>query len=175
MIRAVVKRVSYIRLLLKPGFWRWCVDRFDFLLVDEILPRVLMRIPRSANIHPTVSFRAPQNIQIGEKTRIQNHCILWASPNSRIIIGQGSGLGPHTAVFSSNHQFTLGVPYHLQPWTEKTVTIGEDCWIGAGSIIVAGVTIGDRCVVAAGSVVTKDIPSESIAAGVPARVIRRRT
>lgn len=54
----------------------------------------------------------------------------------------------------------------------KPITIGDDCWLGGGVIVCPGVTIGDRVVVAAGSVVAKDIPSDSLAAGNPARVIR---
>ena len=52
---------------------------------------------------------------------------------------------------------------------------GNDCWFGAGVTVCPGVTIGDNCVIGAGSVVTKDIPSGSFAAGVPCRVIREIT
>jgi maltose O-acetyltransferase len=55
----------------------------------------------------------------------------------------------------------------------KPVIIGDDCWIGGGAIICPGVTIGNRCVIGAGSVVTKDIPDDSLAAGNPAKVIRK--
>jgi exopolysaccharide acyltransferase PssR len=51
--------------------------------------------------------------------------------------------------------------------------IGRCCFIGARSVIMPGVTIGDHCIVAAGSVVTKDVPSHTIVAGNPARVIRK--
>ena len=54
----------------------------------------------------------------------------------------------------------------------KPITVGRECWIGAGAIILAGVTIGDRTTIGAGSVVTKDIPSDVLAAGNPCRVIR---
>jgi acetyltransferase-like isoleucine patch superfamily enzyme len=50
--------------------------------------------------------------------------------------------------------------------------IGEDCWLGANSIVLKGVTIGDRSVVAAGSVVTADIGEDCLAAGNPTRVVR---
>lgn len=53
-----------------------------------------------------------------------------------------------------------------------SVVIGDDCWIGAGVIILAGVTIGTGCTIGAGSVVKANIPPFSIAVGVPARVIR---
>ena len=52
------------------------------------------------------------------------------------------------------------------------VTIGKNCWIGAGAIIVPGITIGDNVVIGAGSVVTKDIPSNVVAVGNPCRVLR---
>ena len=54
----------------------------------------------------------------------------------------------------------------------KGVKIGNDCWFGANVVVCPGVTIGDRCVIGAGSVVTRDIPSDSLAAGVPCRVLR---
>lgn len=55
----------------------------------------------------------------------------------------------------------------------KPVTIGNDCWIGAGAIILGGVTLGDNVTVAAGAVVTRSFPGDCIIGGVPARVIRK--
>ena len=52
------------------------------------------------------------------------------------------------------------------------VTIGDNCWIGAGAVICPGVTIGKNSVIGAGSVVTADIPADSVAVGSPCRVIR---
>nr|WP_165139553.1 acyltransferase [Microbacterium endophyticum] len=55
-----------------------------------------------------------------------------------------------------------------------TLTIGSDCWIGFGAVLLSGVSIGDHSIVAAGSVVRDDIPPNSIAAGNPAQVIKSR-
>jgi len=52
------------------------------------------------------------------------------------------------------------------------VTIGNDVWIGGNVTFLPGVTIGDKAVIAAGAVVTKDVPSNTVAGGVPARVIK---
>jgi len=175
MIGSLMKRVAYLRFLVKPSTWRWIVHKMDYIVADHWLPWSELKIPEACYIHPTASFRNGGSIELGAHTRIQPFCVLWASPNGRIRVGKFSGLGPGTMIFASNHQFIPGTPYHKQPWTEKDVTIGEDVWVGAGTVIVAGVTIGDRSVVAAGSVVTKDIPPDSIAAGVPARVLRSRT
>jgi maltose O-acetyltransferase len=56
----------------------------------------------------------------------------------------------------------------------RSVTIGNDVWIGTRSIILPGVTLGDGCIIGAGSVVTRSVPPFAVAAGNPARVIRQR-
>lgn len=174
MIRALACRLAYVRYLARPGFWRWVVDKIDYAVTDHIKPWTDLRRPTNCIIHPSVSFRCAENIELGANIRIQPYCVVWASPGSRIRIGENSGLGPQTMIYSSNHQYSADRPYHEQPWTEKDVTIGRDCWIGGGSVILPGVTIGDRSVVAAGSVVTKDVPAGSVVAGAPAKPIRGR-
>ena len=63
----------------------------------------------------------------------------------------------------------------FQSRTEADIVIGNDVWIGANSVITAGVRINDGAVVAAGSVVTKEVPENAIVGGVPARVIKYRS
>ncbi len=65
-------------------------------------------------------------------------------------------------------------PITWQGFTAKGPTrIGPNCWLGANVVVTSGVTIGERCVIGANSVVTRDIPAFSVAAGAPARVLRR--
>ena len=61
-----------------------------------------------------------------------------------------------------------------QARNERDIVIGNDVWLGARVFVGAGVTIGDGCAVSAGSVVTQSLPPNSVAAGFPARVVRRR-
>ena len=68
---------------------------------------------------------------------------------------------------------TLRMIAGLETPTSGRITIGDQVWLGAGVIVNPGVTIGDRAVIASGSVVTRDIPADSLAAGVPAVVKKR--
>ncbi len=147
------------------------VNCCKWFIEDRIVPYSKLNVEHNAFIHPSVNFKSPDRIFIGNNTRIQPNVCLWASPNSKIVIGNFSGIGPGTMLFSSNHQYVFGKIYKQQPWIEKDIIIGDNVWIGAGCIITAGVTIGDGSVVGAGAVVVKDIPSNSLAIGFPAKVI----
>ena len=89
-----------------------------------------------------------------------------------IDIGDETLLGPNVIIATARHPLDAELRRRgLQQ--NAPVTIGRNCWIGAGAIILPGVTIGDNTVVGAGSVVTKDLPANVLAVGNPCRVIRR--
>ena len=84
-------------------------------------------------------------------------------------------MGPGCKLFSSNHATSdLTIPMNIQPYIEKDIIVGNDVWLGANAVILAGVTIGNGSVIAAGSVVNKDIKEYTIAAGVPAKPLKSR-
>ncbi|KAK1674155.1 trimeric LpxA-like protein [Colletotrichum godetiae] len=90
---------------------------------------------------------------------------------SLVTIGDHVLIGPNVSIYTAVHETSMlsrsnGEQYGLP------VTIENDCWIGGGSIILAGVTIGSGTTVGAGSVVTKSLPPHSVAVGNPARVIK---
>lgn len=92
-----------------------------------------------------------------------------------IEIGKYSVFGNDAKVFSSGHIFKdPSIPIREQGLKHKKVKIGEDVMLGASATVLEGVTIGDGAVIGTGAVVTKDIPSYSIAVGVPAKVIGKR-
>ena len=73
-----------------------------------------------------------------------------------------------------NHEYRdVTMPIHSQHVTTSTITVGDGCWIAANVVLTAGVTIGRHCVIAAGAVVTRDIPPFTVAAGNPAKPIKR--
>jgi acetyltransferase-like isoleucine patch superfamily enzyme len=91
-----------------------------------------------------------------------------------VLIGNNVILAQHVVLSGLNHGYKdIDIPINLQKCTTATITIEDDCWIGANSVITAGVTIGRHSVVAAGSVVTKDVPPYSIVGGNPAKLLRQ--
>lgn len=112
-------------------------------------------------------------ITIGNRTGISARA--YFAGQGGITIGDDVIMGPNVQIFSENHNFSNEeIPIQKQGVTKQSTVIGNNCWIGASSIILAGVTIGDGCVVAAGSVVNKSMPANSVIAGVPAKVIKSR-
>lgn len=92
--------------------------------------------------------------------------------DTHIYVGDHTMFGPNVVLATAGHPLMPelrkhGIQYNMP------VHIGENCWLGAGVIVVPGVTIGDNVVIGAGSVVTKDIPSNVIAMGTPCRVVRQ--
>ncbi len=125
---------------------------------------------------PNVSFRNAERITIGAGSHLGEHSVIWAgNQTGRITFGRKCLLAPNTTVTASNYSTEAGRYIMDQPKVEQDIVIGDDVWLGANCVVLAGVTIGDGAIVAAGAVVTKDVPAGSIVGGVPARVIGWRT
>jgi acetyltransferase-like isoleucine patch superfamily enzyme len=113
-------------------------------------------------------------ITIGADTFIQPRCQIMGYKGP-IEIGRHVQIAPNCAFYSYDHSFAPGRPISGQPiQTKGGIIISDDCWLGFGVIVLDGVKIGKGAVVGAGSVVTRDVPDETIAFGVPARVVKRR-
>ena len=114
-----------------------------------------------------------ESLKIGNNVGMNHHCFIGV--RGRIVIGDNVIFGPGVKIFSENHNYNrLDVPIKNQGVTKKKTIIGNDIWIGADVIILPGVNIGDGSVLAAGCIVTKDIPSFSVVAGIPAKIIKGR-
>lgn len=133
-----------------------------------------IEIGEKSYIEPFVNLRAQHGfIKIGINTGINLYTVIYGAGG--VTIGNNTRIACHTVIVSSNHNFDdLSQDIYTQGITAKGIIIGDDVWIGAGVRILDGVHVGNHAVVGAGSVVTKDIPENSVAVGVPARVIRMR-
>jgi len=90
-----------------------------------------------------------------------------------ITIGDDVWTGHHVYITDQNHGYTdLDLPVSRQVMPERPVSIGDGSWLGHGTVVLPGARIGRHVVIGANSVVTGVIPDNSVAAGVPARVIK---
>lgn len=110
------------------------------------------------------------NIEIGDNFYANVNCVVL--DEAKVKFGDNVFIAPNCGFYTAGHpldveQRNCGLEY-AQP-----ITIGNNVWIGAQVCILPGVTIGDNCVIGAGSVVNKDIPAGSLAAGNPCHVIRK--
>lgn len=112
-------------------------------------------------------------IKIGRNSSINPFCVLLGYGG--ITIGESVRIAAHTSIIAFNHNFgEVGDDIHRQGYNAKGVVIEDDVWIGTGVRVLDGVTIGKGSVIGAGSVVTKSVPPNSVAVGVPARVMKTR-
>lgn len=112
-------------------------------------------------------------IELGDRVSFNYGC--YINGYGGLTIGDNCGFGPYVMIHTANHRSDdLDVAIRDQGWEGRPIAIGADCFIGMGACIVPGVTIGESSVIGAGSVVTSDLPAFSVAAGVPARILRTR-
>jgi acetyltransferase-like isoleucine patch superfamily enzyme len=111
------------------------------------------------------------NLEIGNNVSINEFCSVGCLGG--VSIGDNVAIAHGTTILSTEHDFlnqSQGVKE--APTITKKTKIGSGVWLGAKTVITAGVVIGENAVIGAGSVVTKDIPADTVAAGVPAKVIK---
>jgi len=120
-----------------------------------------------------VSLWRKSGVKIGKRVYIGNLVFFDGEYPHLITLGDDSSIGPLAIIIAHSS----ASPYHQQTGIygepPKPVHIQKGAWIGSGAIILPGVTIGVGSIVAAGAVVSKDVPDFTLAAGNPARVIKR--
>ena len=159
-------------------------DRADFAAIGEnvILEAGVMifhpeHITLGSNVyigHQTILKAYHRNtLAIGDNSWIGQQCFVHSAGG--VSIGRTVGIGPGVRIISSSHTDEgIDVPILLGDIVFGAVVIEDDCDIGTGAIVLPGVRIGRGSQIGAGAVVSKNIPPFSVAAGVPAKVIRSR-
>lgn len=152
---------------------------FEFIrAVDRHSKYSLYR--KKYDFHPSAGFNGDDillygegKIVVGEGSYIGRNSSIQAAFGHSVIIGKHCAISHYVAIYTSsviaNQIFSFD---HKKEIYEADVVIEDFAWIGYGVFICPGVKIGENAVVGAGAVVTKDIPAYSIAAGVPAKVIK---
>lgn len=150
-----------------------CARLLSMTICDEdyrqVIEELIPGIPQSTTICPPFHCDHGTGIILGENVFMNYDCIML--DGGYIRIGKHTLIGPHCQFYTPQHPMDY-VERREEKETAYPITIGEDCWLGGNVVVCPGVTIGNRCIIAAGSVVTKDIPDDSLAAGIPAVVKR---
>lgn len=168
--------------------------KYNLVVCYETLSAIIFFLPRFTLCNRLKSqFLRFAGAKVGK--RVVYYSGVWLNPGRNLILGDDvdvakgvmittSGgveigdrvlIGYGTKIFSSNHEIPpIGEPYPVSGKVYKKVTIEKDVWIGAGTIILPGVKIGEGALIAAGSVVTKDVGTNEIVAGNPAKKIGER-
>jgi acetyltransferase-like isoleucine patch superfamily enzyme len=174
--------------------------RFGLSILSQKFRAKRLRI-RGADVarkvHLGARLRAdrPWGIELGERVSVESDVYMkLVSDRAKLVIGDftfiGRGcefdvegsvrLGAHTLIapgcFITDHHHEISARRRIdeQGCETKPVRIGDDVWIGANSVILAGITVHDGAIIGAGAVVTRDVGAMEIFAGVPARKIGSR-
>lgn len=125
--------------------------------------------PVTAVVTPPFQCDYGVHIELGEQVYFNVDCVVLDV--ARVRIGAHTMFGPGVHLYTATHPLDAA-QRRSGLESAQPIDIGQDVWVGGGSIVCPGVTIGERTVVGAGSVVTRSLPPGVLAAGNPCRVIR---
>jgi acetyltransferase-like isoleucine patch superfamily enzyme len=132
------------------------------------------KIGARPTFYPGVWIAPGRNLSVGDDVDFALGVLVTTSGG--VTIGDRALIGYRAQIISANHHIPEGRGRIFGSGHDRAqVTIGDDVWVGANSIILPGITIGDGAVVAASSVVSKDVAPYTIVGGVPAKMIKVRT
>mgnify|MGYP004724520571 CR=1 FL=1 len=142
----------------------------DIKIRQKILKKLLGKTKNNFTIEPLFWCDYGYNIEIGENFYSNHNLVIL--DDAKVTFGDKVFIAPNCGFYTAGHPLNIeqrnqGLEY------AKPINVGNNVWFGANVIVLPGVTIGDNCTIGAGSVVVKDIPANSLAVGNPCKVIRQ--
>jgi acetyltransferase-like isoleucine patch superfamily enzyme len=136
--------------------------------IRQILSEIIGdAVDGATTIFPPFHINYGKHLSLGKNIFINFNCTFLTLGGIRI--EDNVQIGPGVSIISEGHPLS---PQERQMLVPGKVWIRQNTWVGAGATILAGVSIGENAVVAAGAVVTKDVPANSVVAGIPAKIIK---
>ena len=136
---------------------------------EELLRKLLAEVGENCYIEPPLHTNWGKHTHIGKMFYANFNLTLV--DDTGIYIGDHVMIGPNVTIATAGHPVHPGLRRKVAQFNIP-VRIGNNVWIGAGSVLLPGVTVGDNTVIGAGSIVTKDLPANVVAVGNPCRVLR---
>jgi len=160
--------------ILKIIFYPNCKINSQVGFWDYVFPHNILNINKSKKcpwpVHFTSSVTNPDRIKInGINTAPGRTMGCYIQAINGIELGSDIYIAPGVKIISANHD-NMELENHIEA---KPIKIGNNCWLGANSIILPSVELGNHVIVGAGSVVTKSFSSNSVIAGIPARILKK--
>lgn len=168
--------ILYLPLAILPKFisqilWelcRWVPGYIGIGIRYILLKRLCQQCGKNIAIFPSVHFHIGKNLIMGNHISIREHTYI---DGDSLEIGDNVMIAHGSSVITGTHLYDQELPMR-DTLEVRHVKIGNNVWIGAGVRIISGTTISDNVVIGANAVVTKDIASNVIAVGIPAKVIK---
>ena len=136
----------------------------------ELLNKLLANMGENCYIEP------PLHANWGCHTHLGNNVYanfnLTLVDDTEITVGDNTKFGPGVIIATAGHPLASDLREQGCQFN-RPVRIGNKCWLGAGAIVLPGVTVGDNSIIGAGAVVSRDVPPNSLALGVPAKVVKK--
>ena len=135
----------------------------------DVLKKLFGKTGGNFHIEPNFFCDYGYNIELGENFYSNHNLVILDC--AKVKFGNNVLIGPNCGFYTAEHPTDTNKRLSGIE-TAKPITVGNNVWFGGNVTVLAGVTIGDNCVIGAGSVVTKNIPSNTIAVGNPCKVIK---
>ena len=155
-------KFTFLKLLRWRGFEFGLIERFSPNTTINIWKQGYLSIGNKVSAHTGTKLSVTPGgiMMIDSGTKFNFNCILVAK--EKIIIGKDVVFGPNVLVYDHDHDFSTSGGIRADKYITEPITIGNNSWIGAGSIILRGTQIGNNCVIGAGSVVKGVIPDNTV-------------
>lgn len=153
-------RFSVLKLIHRGSFSVCLVERFSPNVVFEMNKGANVKIEKNVRVHSGTKIKVRRNaeLNIGANAKINYYCIIAC--HDHITIGSGTEFGPSVYVYDHDHDYRAGLKENK--FLSAPIEIGENCWIGANTVILRGTKLGDGCIVGAGCVVKGEYPAGSV-------------
>lgn len=138
--------------------------------MSDIIRKLFGKTKERFNINPVFYCDYGYNIEIGENFYSNHNLIILDC--AKVKFGDNVFIGPNCGFYTAEHPLDAETRNKGLEFA-KPINIGNNVWLGGNVCVMPGVTVGDNCVIGAGSVVTKDIPPNTVAVGNPCRIIKQ--
>lgn len=157
MLRLSIMKIFYPKNIFFSG-----IQRFSPNVVIDTDRKSKIQFGHRVSIHSGGRFTSNSGgeLRIGNSTSFNAGCIITCK--DRITIGKNNAFGPRVMIYDHDHVFNSVNGVKNSDFALDCIEIGDNCWIGAGTIILRGTHIGSNCIIAAGSVVKGTVPDNTI-------------